>query len=317
VALLAIGRVLAATPAPPGVQGAGPLIGFVSHGNYFYVLWSVERVGVAFGLDTIGDINWYDWGCNYLLPNQGDNGAWGVNDSFGAAVNTPFAILFLTRANLFGEMHRSIQDKYKDPGRAELRGGAGGGGPTLAAPSRPEPNAPPLPAEPTFDPTPLLPDVQNTEDAWKRSARLVAATDEEWPDRLIELRDSKGAINTLALAQAARSLEGIRRKQVRDTLADRLVRMTIPTLRGLLRDPDPEIRRAAALASGVKADPALIPNLIERLADPSDLVSRAARASLKAMTQRDFGPEPGSDEAAKRKAVEDWLAWSKTLGVMP
>jgi hypothetical protein len=314
VGLSAVGRVLAATPAPGTPTGAGPLAGYVSHGNYFYVLWSVERIGVAFGLDTIGNVGWYDWGCNYLLPNQGADGAWGTSDMYGSSVNTPFAVLFLTRANLFGEMGRTVKDKYKDPGKAELRGGAGGAGPVMTAPSRPEPNAPPLPTETAFDPTAVLPTVQNTEEAWKRSARLVTATDEEWPDRLVELRDSRGALNTLALAQAAASLDGVRRKQARDTLADRLVRMTPATLRGLMRDPDPEIRRAAVLACGVKADAGFVPDLIGRLADPSELVGRAARASLKALTQKDFGPEPGATEAVKLKAIEDWQAWAKTQG---
>ena len=42
----------------------------------------------------------------------------------------------------------------------------------------------------------------------------------------------------------------------------------------------------------------LVPDLIDRIADPADVVVRAARAGLRSLTGKDFGPNPGSDDAA-------------------
>jgi hypothetical protein len=63
-------------------------------GLYFY--WSLERVGVIYGLTKIRGVDWYDWGVERLLRKQRQDGGWGSQD----CVDTAFAILFLSRANV-------------------------------------------------------------------------------------------------------------------------------------------------------------------------------------------------------------------------
>ncbi len=59
---------------------------------HYYYLYGLERVGMLFGTETIGDHKWYREGAEYLLAEQSKDGKW--ND----AVDTCFAILFLKRA---------------------------------------------------------------------------------------------------------------------------------------------------------------------------------------------------------------------------
>jgi hypothetical protein len=87
--------------------------------------------------------------------------------------------------------------------------------------------------------------------------------------------------------------------------------MTTATLRGMLRHDDPELRRAVCLAVAMKDDKAFVPDLIDKITDPADLVVRAARAGLKSLTGQDHGPPPNADEAAKKKAQADWRASTK------
>lgn len=304
--LTAVGNVIQSTPYKPGEQ----LKSFIGHGNQFYLLWSIERVAMAFNLTTIGDVNWYDWAVSHLLPGQEGNGAWGTSSGYGPIVNTSFAILVLTRANLISDLSGRMKDKVKDPGRAELRGG----GTPLFAPERrepPKPEAlPEIPAE-SSAPVALLPQVQDTGEAVKIALRLINAKEAEWEDRVEEARDSGGVMFTLGMAMAIGKLEGVRRKELRDALAERLVRMTAKTLRGMMRDSDAELRRAAVLAAAMKEDESHIPDLIDRLTDPSDQVVRAARAALRSLTNKDFGPEPGADQQARVDAALAWQQWHR------
>ena len=67
---------------------------------YYYFLYSVERAGILWGRETIGDTWWYNQGANELLRLQNADGSWG-EDFKGATerpANTAFAILFLKRA---------------------------------------------------------------------------------------------------------------------------------------------------------------------------------------------------------------------------
>jgi hypothetical protein len=66
-----------------------PLAGF-----YFY--WSLERVGVIYGIAKIRGVDWYEWGVERLLRMQRQDGGWGSDD----CIDTAFAILFLAKANL-------------------------------------------------------------------------------------------------------------------------------------------------------------------------------------------------------------------------
>lgn len=67
---------------------------------HFYWMYSVERAGMLWSRERIGEHWWYAQGANELLRLQSDNGSWG--EDFGGATDRPastaFAILFLKRA---------------------------------------------------------------------------------------------------------------------------------------------------------------------------------------------------------------------------
>ena len=65
-------------------------------GNIFYLLYGVERVGLASGYKYFGKADWYKIGAEKLLGMQGGNGAWEAG-GYGAVVNTSYALLFLVR----------------------------------------------------------------------------------------------------------------------------------------------------------------------------------------------------------------------------
>lgn len=71
-------------------------------GLYFY--WSLERVGVIYGIDRIGGVDWYVWGGKRLLRMQQRNGSWN-----GEGVDTSFAILFLARANVAADLTAALE----------------------------------------------------------------------------------------------------------------------------------------------------------------------------------------------------------------
>ncbi len=325
LALSSLGKFLGATRAnaapAPGRGGADPqgirgLQDFVGAGNGFYLLWSVERVAMAYALDTIGGVDWYAWGCGFLLPAQGQDGSWGM-ESYGHAINTSFAILFLTKSNSVRDLSNKIKGKVRDPGKTELRSGAGSGAPALFAPApkegaKTEPKPDPKLAGPGFTLPAVLPLNEEVE-IEKVATALGTATDETWKVKLEEARDSKGAKWTRGLAKACNQLEAEKLLQAREALAERLTRMTAKTLRELLNDADAELRRAACLAVAMREEKSLILAVIERITDPSEIVVRAAKASLKSISQADFGPVSGASDEAKVKAAALWRTWYEAL----
>jgi HEAT repeat protein len=126
---------------------------------------------------------------------------------------------------------------------------------------------------------------------------------------LERLRDGKGTGYTDALVSAIPKLNGDARRKAREALADRLTRMKAETLAQYLQDEDAEVRRAAALAAGMKDSKPLIPHLIRLLSDREATVARAAHASLKALSGEDFGPRPDATLQQRARAVTAWKAW--------
>ncbi|HEU4339827.1 MAG TPA: hypothetical protein VFS19_07140 [Planctomycetota bacterium] len=67
---------------------------------WHYWLYSVERAGILWGRERIGDKWWYAQGANELLRLQNPDGSWGQD--FGTCTDRPadtaFAVLFLKRA---------------------------------------------------------------------------------------------------------------------------------------------------------------------------------------------------------------------------
>ena len=96
----------------------GRVTNYVGHGDMYYLCWSIERVAVAFGIDTIGDQDWYSWGCGYILPSQVQDGSF-ANGRHGTDVATAFAILFLSKSNYVADLTKRLNRSIKDPGRAE------------------------------------------------------------------------------------------------------------------------------------------------------------------------------------------------------
>ena len=70
-----------------------------------------------------------------------------------------------------------------------------------------------------------------------------------------------------------------------------------------------ELRRAAAVAAGVKREKSLAPTLCDRVADTDDAVAQAARTALRIISGRDFGPESGASADAKQAARQAWTKW--------
>jgi HEAT repeat protein len=88
--------------------------------------------------------------------------------------------------------------------------------------------------------------------------------------------------------------------------------MTAVTLRGRLKDEDPEIRTAAARACAAREDPAHVADLILLLEDSEPRAARAAREALKRLAGGpDFGPRADSGPEERAQAVAAWKQWWK------
>jgi hypothetical protein len=320
--LEAIGRLLKGAGAGRGPAGGEAAVGPGGLGaagwggiTDLYFFWSLERVAVAFGLDTIGEVDWYSWGAAQILKMQAADGSWAGN--YQTEATTAFAILFLAKSNFVTDLSARIKGKVKDPGVAELKGERGGVLGLKASGSAEAVRTPgstgPANAAPGQGPGDLAQVVGQTM-ADKVAAGLVKATDKQWPTRLQQAKDEKGGQYTAALVAAAAQLDGKRQYQVREALADRLTRMTADTLKRYLKDRDPELRRAACLACAMKDDKQHVSDVIDRVMDVDESVIRAAKAALKSLTGKDFGPQAGATDKQKEEAYIEWLRWYSLEG---
>lgn len=77
-----------------------------------YFCWSLERVGMIYGLRKIGGIDWYEWGSHRLLYRkmQAADGHWEGRGKwpYSGSVGTSFAILFLSRTNVAEDLTAQI-----------------------------------------------------------------------------------------------------------------------------------------------------------------------------------------------------------------
>jgi hypothetical protein len=80
------------------IRGAPPAAGFWSL-FYFYYLYSLERVGVLYGIRKLGGHDWYLEGAVLLCREQREDGSWTSYDEI-PVLDTSFALLFLKRATL-------------------------------------------------------------------------------------------------------------------------------------------------------------------------------------------------------------------------
>jgi hypothetical protein len=282
--------------APPGGRFSPPeRVG----GRSYYFLWSLERVAVALDLKTIGNKDWYGWGAEILLDNQMPDGSWS-GDYAGGGVDTCFALLFLRRANLVRDLTISLKGKVVDPGERVLSGTLRGKRPRKMLSGIETQDARPMKK-------PLL-KVMSAEGS-RLADDLVKATGSRRNELISTMETEKGVQYTEALAAAIPKLEGESHRKAREALANRLTRMKDDTLVEYLRDEDAEIRRAAAIAAGQKDSKALVPDLIALLRDPEIRVVRAAHASLKALTDQDFGPAANATREERDQAIRQWIDW--------
>ena len=257
-----------------------------------YFLWSLERVGVIYGVDKIGNTDWYDYASELIVRAQNPDGSWGGR-GYGPDIDTSFAMLVLGRSNLARDLSAKVQ---KDLGNTELRAGTGG----PVSPAKPDPapapkpmttvEPPPIAVIPPVKPDPAKPDPAKPIGTTPGdiATELFRANGANWTATLQKVRDAKGPENTSALLAVLPLLDGDRKKTAREALAERLCRMNATTLRGMLKADDAELRRAASLACAMKDDKAHIPDLIAVLEDKDTDVSKAARAALKSLTGKDF-----------------------------
>jgi hypothetical protein len=280
-----------------GGKGKGKARG-ATHDLYFF--WSLERVGVIYGLDKIGKTDWYAFGADWLLPEQRADGSW--RGRYGPDVDTAFALLFLARSNLARDLSAKVQ---KDPFGTELRAGAGF--PIALAP-KPDPAPMPMttveppPVKPVIPMIPVKPEPAKPTGTAPSdiAAELFRATGANWAATLQKVRDAKGPENTSALLAVIPLLDGDRKKTAREALAERLCRMNASTLRGMLKAEDAELRRAATLACAMKDDKEHVADLVAVLEDKDADVAKAARAGLKSLTGKDFA------------TPTEWRAWLAT-----
>lgn len=101
------------TPVPgvATIVGPAPEFDFLAWVKCdFYFLWSLERVGVLYGTDKIGQVAWHPWGAERIVPLQRGDGSWA--GKYGEMICTSFALLFLTRANISPELSRALGGKF-------------------------------------------------------------------------------------------------------------------------------------------------------------------------------------------------------------
>lgn len=317
-ALLALST---AVGVPLGWRGDGPRQPIIqaANGGAYYFLWSLERVCVGLNLDLLGRKNWYDWGAEILLANQQADGTWqGSYALYGA--DTCFALLFLRRTNLVTDLSANLGGLKET--RMLRAGGPAGGEDVRRVPLRPTGIGEKARAADADTPRPAHTPLQPPARAAVRPERtpddlpaaqlgdaLVRAADTDRATLLARLRDGKGVEYTEALLSALPQLDVAGKNAARHALAERFSRMKDTTLRNYLQDADAEVRRAAVLAVAARDARALTPDVIRLLGDRDPLVQRAARAALKELSGKDFGPEADDTPARRRAAVAAWQRW--------
>ncbi len=295
------GNLLNLNPPPAGVFPAP-----VNLRVNYYLMWSIERVAMAFELQKISQKDWYRWGVQLILSQQQADGSWS-NQYGGGGADTCFALFFLRRSNLAQDLTANLHGRVRDPGEARLHAGE-------FAPSKTESTKPALTIDlkipGTFESNAA--DLQSP--VGLLSQELLKATPQSEAAILDKLRDSKGLVYTEALAHAIPRITGPRKTKARDALASRLTRMSVSTLREKFKDEDAEIRRAAILAAALNDDKSFIPDILALLNDPTPSVWHAAPIAFKRLTGRDLEIVTTSTAPEREQARKKWEAWWRQNG---
>lgn len=280
----------AAVKRAHGLPARIPQVG----GKTFYFLWTLERVCVALDLKALAGKDWYDWGAEVLLANQQQDGNWKGDY---ATADTCFALLFLRRANLAGDLTVSLKGKVADETTLKTGGDFKG---SIKGPleEKTDSNSPPKALD------------EKTEQG-KLAKEIVQASGAKQQQLIEKYRDTKGVAYTEAMVTAIGNLSGEARSKARDALAERVARMTPKTLTNYLKDEEPEIRRAAALGCYLKDSREHIPQLIELLRDKDAGVRQDVLTALKKFSKQNFGPAANATDAERDKAIAAWQEWWK------
>ncbi|HLW64007.1 MAG TPA: HEAT repeat domain-containing protein [Gemmataceae bacterium] len=263
--------------------------------NDYYCLWSIERVGMIFGVNKLGQHDWYAWGSTHIIAKQGKDGSW--SGKYGPHIDTSFGLMFLCRANLVKDLSDLMGNRVMKMGGAKKQpaGGASTEGPKIVQGTTPA--SAPAAAE---------------SEAQKLAKALLEATGAKQLELIKEYAAAKGASYTEAFVEAIPQLPDNSKKTARDCFAERMSRMSANTLKSRLQDKSPEMRRAAVLAVAMREEKELIPDVIASLEDPEELVSRAAHLALRSFSGKDLGPAAGASADEKAKAAAAWKDWAKT-----
>ena len=85
----------------------------------YYALYGIERTSALAEISTIGNVDWFNRGLNYVVSTQAKDGSWA--DEYGVEAETSWCVLFLTRST-----RKTIEKvKVKRLGAGTLLGGKG------------------------------------------------------------------------------------------------------------------------------------------------------------------------------------------------
>ena len=121
-----------------------------------YMLWSIERISVLYGLPTIANKDWYRWGAEILVANQTREGNWSADGGYPGwtpMANTCLALLFLRKANLVSDLTAALPFQTDELATSLADKAALQNPPPAATPPPPAPTPPP--AAPPTAPTGL------------------------------------------------------------------------------------------------------------------------------------------------------------------
>ena len=286
-------------------------------GKSYYFLWSLERVGVAYGLKSIGGKDWYGFGAEILIANQREDGSW-RGDFAACGADTCFALLFLKRVNLAKDLTATLQGHPATPPAPVPHEAAPPAitydphkppNPSLEKP-RPIDRTKPSEAPPVdVRPLPLALGSGTDSDAQGLATELVTSPPEHQMELLDKFRGSKGVAYTQALASAIPKLSDSLQPKAREALAEHMMALDAGKLRQCLHDSSPELRSASARALALKGDRSFIPDVVPFLDDRDVLVVKAAHAALKVLAGCDLGPANEGDHADCSRAAGAWKQW--------
>lgn len=237
--------------------------------HLYYYLYSVERLAALADRKDFDGYDWYGENADLLVRNQRPDGTW-MGGSFGEAVDSSFAVMFLGRAT--GKLLNREAPTIRKIGGGLLAGGRGLPD-NLSAPPKPKKSSP-------------LGDLLSSLE--KANADLLEETQEELVEK-VQLGDRKELIGNTELILR---LLGHPTPAVRQTAVWALGRTNNLSLaRHLIRaldDKDPAVRVEAHNAlCWMTRNPTAFDLVADPLADVPEDAPAEARAAAQSAWQRD------------------------------